>query len=394
MKKQGPPEPLSEAHFANLKRKKGIPVDEPAAEGPRTKKKQKTAQRIEHAAPSAARKAKGAAAEKRVNGKSAAAKVVDGKQTWIAQQQNGGAKNHGAAVPAASKRGGKKAAAQRAPKPESESDDESMDDVDDDDDDEFGGAELLEASSDSDLNPDPTAGTAKLGDNFLGSDSDSAVDDSVLNSGDDQDGMKGKFVFSDDEDDDELGREERLTAANIEGLSAKLDAQRAEEAAAHEEELREEAALTTNIDEDDEGDEGVEGTKQKKLLAPDLQMLRTRITETIRVLEDFAKLGEEGKSRVEYMDQLRKDFCDCTFDRLLRGFGLLAIFLGCLAEKLTLTATSDYGYSDFLAEKLMCVALSAAQNPVCRQSDGLTDAPCLGACSQSGKPLRFSRLTR
>src|SRR5437870_5201310 len=39
MKKQGMPEPLPESHFANLKRKKGLPVDDPSTESSSTKKR-------------------------------------------------------------------------------------------------------------------------------------------------------------------------------------------------------------------------------------------------------------------------------------------------------------------------------------------------------------------
>jgi ribosomal RNA methyltransferase Nop2 len=55
---------------------------------------------------------------------------------------------------------------------------------------------------------------------------------------------------------------------------------------------------------------------------PDVTLLRTRITDTIRVLEDFKKLHEEGRSRAEYTAQLLKDICEY------------------------------YGYSPFMAEKL------------------------------------------
>jgi hypothetical protein len=40
--------------------------------------------------------------------------------------------------------------------------------------------------------------------------------------------------------------------------------------------------------------------------------LRTRITEAIRVLEDFSSLAEDGRSRAEYTNQLLKDVCACT----------------------------------------------------------------------------------
>lgn len=125
------------------------------------------------------------------------------------------------------------------------------------------------------------------------------------------------------EDEDESDAEERLTAANIEGLSRRLDEEQEEEAAEAQLEL-EEAALQTNIDgdrpkvlEDDHDDEGAVSR-----LAPDLQLLRSRITDAVRVLDDFAKLAEEGRSRAEYTAQLLKDIC------LYYGYSLY------LAEKL------------------------------------------------------------
>ena len=133
-----------------------------------------------------------------------------------------------------------------------------------------------------------------------------------------------KAIFS--EDEGESDAEEKLTAANIEGLSRRLDAAQEEEAAEAQLEL-EEAALQTNIDgdrpkvlEDVSDDEATANSATR--LAPDLQLLRTRITDTVRVLEDFSKLREEGRSRAEYTSQLLKDIC------------------------------AYYGYSSFLAEKL------------------------------------------
>ncbi|KAK3990355.1 NOL1/NOP2/sun family-domain-containing protein [Cladorrhinum sp. PSN332] len=271
MKKQGAPEPLSEEHFANLKRKKGIPVDDTPAEVPSTKKRRM------HKKP-----------EKST--KSTSSKPA-------AKQSNG------------TKKSAVKGKPKKAPAPTSDSDEEMMDDG-------FNDSELeIGSGSDNEM---------KLGSDFMSSDDDSVYDSDQEATG----GKKEKFVFSDDEDEDEEDREEKLTAANIEGLSRKLDAQRAEEAAENEAELRD-AAMQTNIDgdkpnvlgEDDEEDDLA--AKTKTLLAPDLQMLRTRITETIRVLEDFAELAEEGRDRAEYTSQLLKDIC------------------------------SYYGYNEFLAEKLM-----------------------------------------
>ena len=125
------------------------------------------------------------------------------------------------------------------------------------------------------------------------------------------------------EDEDESDAEEKLTAANIEGLSRRLDEEQEEEAAEAQLEL-EEAALQTNIDgdrpkvlDDDDNDEGAASR-----MAPDLQLLRSRITDAVRVFDDFSKLAEEGRSRAEYTAQLLKDIC------LYYGYSLY------LAEKL------------------------------------------------------------
>lgn len=145
-------------------------------------------------------------------------------------------------------------------------------------------------------------------------------------------GSDGEPVDSDDEaakglwsDDDDEDAEERLTAANIEGLTARLDREQAEDEARAQAELAEEG-LHTNIEGDrpkilGEGEEDEDEAAAQRL-APDLQLLRTRITETIRVLDDFSKLAEEGRSRADYTSQLLKDIC------------------------------AYYGYSPFLAEKL------------------------------------------
>lgn len=273
-KKQGIPEPLSEEHFANLKRKKGIPVDEPQAEA-RSSKKQRTIKK-----PTNSLKTQDEPAPKK------SAKPTNGAKKNTGVQTNGDKS--------------KKSKPKKAPVPVDS--DEEMDD-------EFD----LDEMDGSDLDMEGQ----ELGSDFL--DSGSSVYDS-----DQEEAKREKFVFSDDEDDEE-DREEKLTAANIEGLSRKLDKQLEEEAAENEAELREDA-LQTNIDGDAPdvfGDEDEdELSKSKGLLAPDLQMLRTRITETIRVLEDFSNLAEEGRSRAEYTSQLLKDIC------------------------------AYYGYNEFLAEKL------------------------------------------
>ena len=150
-----------------------------------------------------------------------------------------------------------------------------------------------------------------LGDEFLGSES------SVY----DSDPQQEKARFS--EDEDESDAEEKLTAANIAGLSRRLDERQEEDAAEAQLEL-EEAALQTNLDGDRPNvlDDEDEDAGPVSRLAPDLQLLRSRITDTVRVLDDFSKFSEPGRSRAEYTAQLIKDVC------------------------------LYYGYSSYLAEKL------------------------------------------
>lgn len=139
----------------------------------------------------------------------------------------------------------------------------------------------------------------------------SSASDSVFDTDDEQ---QPQAMFSDD-DSDAL---ETLNAANIEGLSRKLDAEQAQVQVEADAEL-EDAALQTNIAEESglPDDETPMNT-----LTPDLQLLRSRMTETIRILSNFGKLADKTKSRAEYTDLLLKDF---------------ALY---------------YGYTPYLAEKL------------------------------------------
>jgi ribosomal RNA methyltransferase Nop2 len=240
MKKQGPPQPLSEEHFAKLKRKAGLPVD-PVVEAPEKKKRKTNTKERTVIEP----KRNGVATKK------------DVKKTKVTKPMK-------AAAPAPEpKANGKVKKSKKAPVP-------ALEDVSDEEmDDEF---DLEDLEDDSDL-----GGGAGLGDDFLGSDDD----DSVFDSDEDAGGKNTKAMFS--EDEDESDAEEKLTAANIAGLSRKLDAQMAEEAAEAEAEMAQEA-LQTNIHGDkphilsDEDSDDELSKKTNALLAPDLQLLRTRIT--------------------------------------------------------------------------------------------------------------------
>lgn len=162
-------------------------------------------------------------------------------------------------------------------------------------------------------------------------------DDSDVMQSDEED-KKAFGMWSDDEDEDELDE------ANIESMSRHLDKKAAQEAADAQAEI-ERDAMQTNIagdlpEMDDDDDENEPGLRTR--LAPDLQLLRTRIADTVRVLDDFSKYADketeeqqkdrkkqgikakpaEGPTRTDYVQQLLKDIC------------------------------AYYGYSFFLAEKL------------------------------------------
>jgi ribosomal RNA methyltransferase Nop2 len=174
-----------------------------------------------------------------------------------------------------------------------------------------------EISDDDNVLDGPLDGINITGLDALGSASED--DDEFMDSDTD---VKRAGMWSDDESDTEVA--EKLTQANIEGLSRKLDMQKAIEAAEAQAEM-EEAAMQTNIAGDRPkilDDEEDDGRPISNLAPQDLQLLRTRLTDTIRILEDL-KLAEPGRSRTEYRAQFLRDIC------------------------------AYYGYSEFLADKLM-----------------------------------------
>ncbi|KKY18627.1 putative s-adenosylmethionine-dependent methyltransferase superfamily domain-containing protein [Diplodia seriata] len=272
MQKQGIPAPLDESLVT--RKRKDAPEAQPATRHDGKPKKRRT------------------------SGEGASVKPTKKVKEDVKPKANGKA---APAVKEKAKANGVSKKSKKAPEPESEDEDEEMWE----DEDVTGLDELIN----SDEMPSD--------DDFLDEDSDDVVDS-------DED-MPGKqAMWSEDEDDDD-DAEERLTAANIEGLSRRLDMQRAQEEAEAQAEL-EEAALQTNIagdrpkilgdaGSDDEDDEGPH-------VAPDLQLLRTRITDTIRLLNDFKNLAEPGRSRAEYTAQVLKDIC------------------------------AYYGYSQYMADKL------------------------------------------
>ncbi|POS86484.1 hypothetical protein EPUL_001561 [Erysiphe pulchra] len=279
MKKQGPPEPLDEAHFTRLKRKAGMSVAESRSESEQFKKKRRKSEEI------------------KTNGLVKDKKQQNGKRNNIKKSQhfnrNGLGPPKNGIKPKTPKATSHSGSDDGNIKSDSDGD-LSLSAIDNGSDDEFNGFSDTEESKEG------------MKDDFLDS------EDEVYDSADDHNN-KG-HIFS--EDEDESDAEEKLNLANIAGLSRKLDEQLAEEAAEADAELQE-AAIQTNIEEDIP-----QVFSDKALLAPDLQLLRSRITETIRVLEDFSKLAQKDRSRADYIAQLLQDIC------------------------------SYYGYSPYLGEKL------------------------------------------
>ena len=155
------------------------------------------------------------------------------------------------------------------------------------------------------------------------SEADNGLPDGALDSDDsvyDSDDQQPKGMFSEDEDDSDA--EEKLNAANIEGLSFKLSQQQEAEAANAQAELQD-AALQTNIT----GDADLLSDSEQKAthLAPDLQLLRARLTETVRILSTPTLLSSSPHSRSTLISRLINDIC------------------------------TYYGYSPYLAAKLLAL---------------------------------------
>ena len=281
MQKQGPPEPLDESRITTFKKRKA-PITE---EGTQSKKRRASDDKSQRVTSKEARNY--------------------GLNSGLKNGTKGGFTNGKTTQTNRITKLSSRPKATPKPIPQVESSDDDAADLLGGGDEEDGSS--LGGSDDADING--------LQDDFL--DSGSSVYDS--------DQGERKAMFS--EDEDESDAEENLTAANIEGLSQQLDATQQEEAAEAQLEL-EEAALQTNIDGDrprilQDAEDDEEGAAAASRLAPDLQLLRTRITDTVRVLDDFSKLAEESRSRADYTAQFLKDIC------------------------------AYYGYSEYLATKLL-----------------------------------------
>ena len=316
MKKQGPPPPLDKSRFAALKKNKLARAQVQSQTDSRRGKKRRASGEI--VTPSSKQPTNGSTK----------------KSTQGAFMS--GALNGNVQKPKPSANGTRQVKKAREPSPDEMSDDDD-------------GADLLDGFQDAASEEEMDIGGVELDDGVL---NDEFLDSEDVSPVDSESEERREGMFSEDEDASDA--EEKLTAANIEGLSRKLDSQLAAEAAEAQLEL-EEAALQTNISgdrpkilldaddaaSDDSLDPTSSGVKTTLNLAPDLQLLRTRIHETVRVLDNFASLAEPSRSRLEYRTQLQKDIC-----RKLSVQGNMSA-LTCKVVY--------YGYNPCLAEKLLAL---------------------------------------
>ncbi|KAI9735263.1 MAG: rRNA (cytosine-C5-)-methyltransferase nop2 [Cirrosporium novae-zelandiae] len=267
MKKQGPPQPLDESKVSGYKKRKANETTEASG------KKRRTAKEDVKARDTKLKEAKPSNRRVEENGKEKKAATATNKK---AMPKDRSTKND------------------VKPKKTIKSLDDMMIESDDDiiEDDEFDDLEDLDGD-------DAAIGSGS-------DDSDSAFDSDL------EDDPNSKALFSEDEDDSDA--EQRLTAANMEGLSRKLDAQTQQDAMEAQLDMQE-SALQTNLNNEpaphifnsDDDEDRNKPPKNLLLAQPDLQLLRSRINDTIRVLGSFSTLAEANHSRSDYTTQLLSD---------------------------------------------------------------------------------------
>ncbi|KAL7666203.1 SAM-dependent MTase RsmB/NOP-type domain-containing protein [[Candida] zeylanoides] len=142
-------------------------------------------------------------------------------------------------------------------------------------------------------------------------DDEEAASDASSVSDDSDEEARAHPMFSDDEASDL----EELNAENMEAFSRQLDAEDAAEAEEAAEELAGAPQPRAKVLPTEEEAAAVAGPQ-------DITLVRTRMIEIVKVLENFRELAEEGRSRADYTARLLADVCEY------------------------------FGYSEFLADKL------------------------------------------
>ena len=127
--------------------------------------------------------------------------------------------------------------------------------------------------------------------------------------------LLGSSGEDDDDDDDSSssGSESSEEEMEIEREARQLDEEGEEEAYEAEEEaayMARDDAMETNIQDVQivtlpSGQQ----IESESLAMPDLAMVQRRVKEIVRVLDDFKRLREPGRSRQDYVQQLKRDIC-------------------------------------------------------------------------------------
>lgn len=139
---------------------------------------------------------------------------------------------------------------------------------------------------------------------------------------------------TDDESDDDESGDESHEEVNeddeemlpIEKAAKKLEKKQKKDAKLDEEEMKlnmaERETFTLPSGQD---------VEREALQAPDLQIIQTRVKDVIEVLKDFTSRREEGRSRHEYLECLKRDLCsyynynDYMMGKLIETFNITDI---------------------------------------------------------------------
>ena len=170
------------------------------------------------------------------------------------------------------------------------------------------------------------SGSASELESELESESEDGLGEGSSSSEDESDGgddgvpvsAKQNLLGSSDEDDEDdedsvSGSESSEEELEIEREARELDEEGEEEAYEAEEEaayMARDDAMETNIQDVQivtlpSGQE----IESESLAMPDLAMVQRRVKEIVRVLDDFKRLREPGRSRQDYVQQLKRDIC-------------------------------------------------------------------------------------
>ncbi|KAK9812488.1 hypothetical protein WJX73_003885 [Symbiochloris irregularis] len=169
-------------------------------------------------------------------------------------------------------------------------------------------ASLPDQLFDSEGDPDVDSDDEGLDDSDI---SDADLDDDPLLAGDDQQllGTDGSSEEEDaDEDEDDSSDDEDAgELLDIERKSAALDKDRAKQEAEAAAEAADMAAAALDADLQQPGTSALQDGAEAGAQAMDLTKVQRRLREVMHVLEHFSQLRTPGRSRKQYLEQVKRD---------------------------------------------------------------------------------------